>query len=104
MFRCMPNSACATGPRSRRQWPLCPATFYHRCARQQCRPCGIEPAHEASLDDWEQMVDTDLQGLPDALPPARQVECKRGHVTNLGSVADNYPSWRERLCRFESLR
>ena len=24
---------------------------------------GIEPAHKASLDDWEQMVDTDLKGL-----------------------------------------
>jgi 3-hydroxy acid dehydrogenase/malonic semialdehyde reductase len=54
---------------------------------------GIEPAQKASLDDWEQMVDTNVKGLmyvARAILPG-MVERKRGHVINLGSVAGNYP-------------
>ena len=54
---------------------------------------GIEPAHKASLDEWEQMVDTNIKGLmylTRCILPG-MVERKRGHVINLGSVAGNYP-------------
>ena len=54
---------------------------------------GIEPAPRTSLDDWEQMVDTNIKGLmymTRCILPG-MVERKRGHVINLGSVAGNYP-------------
>ncbi len=54
---------------------------------------GLEPAHRASVDDWEQMIDTNARGL---VAVTRQVlpgmvERGRGHVVNLGSVAASYP-------------
>jgi len=54
---------------------------------------GLDPAHRASVDDWEQMIDTNCRGLvvcTRALLP-RMVERGRGHVVNLGSVAGTYP-------------
>lgn len=54
---------------------------------------GLEPAHTASLDDWETMVDTNCKGLlyvTRALLPG-MVARNRGHVVNLGSVAANFP-------------
>jgi len=54
---------------------------------------GLEPAHEASLDDWERMIDTNDKGLvycTRALLPG-MVERRRGHVVNIGSVAGVYP-------------
>ncbi|OJT25533.1 NAD(P)-dependent oxidoreductase [Archangium sp. Cb G35] len=54
---------------------------------------GLEPAHEASLDDWETMIDTNCKGLvyvTRALLPG-MVKRNRGHVVNLGSVAATYP-------------
>jgi 3-hydroxy acid dehydrogenase/malonic semialdehyde reductase len=54
---------------------------------------GLESAHEASLDDWETMVDTNCKGLvyvTRALLPG-MVRRNRGHVVNLGSVAATYP-------------
>ena len=54
---------------------------------------GIEPAHKTNMDEWEQMVDTNIKGLMyltrQILPG--MVERKRGHVINLGSVAGKYP-------------
>ena len=54
---------------------------------------GIEPAHQTAIDDWEQMVDTNVKGLMYltrfVLPG--MVARKRGHVINIGSVAANYP-------------
>ena len=54
---------------------------------------GLEPAHEASLEDWEKMIDTNCKGLvyvTRALLPG-MVKRNRGHVVNLGSVAASYP-------------
>ena len=54
---------------------------------------GIEPAHEADLDDWETMIDTNVKGLvycTRALLPG-MVARDRGHVMNLGSAAGNHP-------------
>jgi len=54
---------------------------------------GLEPAHRASLDDWEQMVDTNIKGLmylTRAVLPG-MVARGRGHVVNLGSVAGEWP-------------
>jgi 3-hydroxy acid dehydrogenase/malonic semialdehyde reductase len=54
---------------------------------------GLNPAHQADLDDWERMVDTNIKGLmycTRAILPG-MVERDRGHVVNLGSVAAEYP-------------
>lgn len=54
---------------------------------------GIEPAHQASLDDWETMIATNCRGLVTItrriLPG--MVERGRGIIINLGSVAGTYP-------------
>lgn len=54
---------------------------------------GLEPAHQASLEDWEQMVDTNIKGLmycTRAVLPG-MVARDRGHIINLGSVAGSHP-------------
>jgi len=54
---------------------------------------GLEPAHRAVLEDWEQMVDTNIKGLmymTRAFLPG-MVECGSGHVFNLSSIAGRYP-------------
>lgn len=54
---------------------------------------GLEPAHRALLEDWEQMVDTNIKGLmymTRALLPG-MVARGRGHVINLGSTAGEWP-------------
>ncbi len=54
---------------------------------------GLAPAQAASLDDWEEMVDTNVKGLlyvTRAVLPG-MVARGRGHVLNLGSVAGTYP-------------
>jgi 3-hydroxy acid dehydrogenase / malonic semialdehyde reductase len=54
---------------------------------------GLNPAQEADLDDWDQMIDTNCKGLAyctRAILPG-MVARRRGHVINLGSVAGTYP-------------
>ncbi len=54
---------------------------------------GLEPAHEADLDNWENMVDTNIKGLmycTRQILPA-MVERQNGHIVNIGSVAGSTP-------------
>ena len=54
---------------------------------------GLEPAHRASLDEWQRMIDTNVTGLSvvtRAILPG-MVARDRGHVVNVGSVAGTYP-------------
>ena len=54
---------------------------------------GLEPAQRASLDDWTEMVDTNVKGLmavTHAVLPG-MVARDRGHVINIGSTAGHWP-------------
>ena len=54
---------------------------------------GLEPAHQADLDDWDAMVDTNIKGrtyVTRAVLPG-MVARDRGHVVNLGSTAGEFP-------------
>lgn len=54
---------------------------------------GMDAAQKAKLDDWEQMVDTNVKGVlycTHALL-AGMLERKKGHIINLGSVAGEFP-------------
>jgi 3-hydroxy acid dehydrogenase/malonic semialdehyde reductase len=53
---------------------------------------GLGKAHEADLDDWETMVDTNIKGLlymTRKLLPG-MVERNAGHIVNVGSVAGEH--------------
>ena len=53
---------------------------------------GLEPAHEAKLDDWERMIDTNIKGatyFTRAILPG-MVQRNRGHVINIGSITAEY--------------
>ena len=57
---------------------------------------GLEPVHQALVDDWEVMIDTNLKGLlyvSRAITPL-MVEQGAGHIINLGSIAgkEAYPN------------
>lgn len=54
---------------------------------------GLEPAHQADLDDWDEMVATNINGLlytVRAFLPG-MVERDRGHVVLMGSTASDFP-------------
>ena len=54
---------------------------------------GLGPAHEADLDDWETMIDTNIKGMiyctRNLLPGMKSRNT--GHVINLGSIAGDWP-------------
>ena len=54
---------------------------------------GLGPAYEASLEDWDAMVDTNVKGLLYVTHAvlAGMVARDRGHVVNLGSTAAHFP-------------
>ncbi len=54
---------------------------------------GVAPAQQASMDDWERMIATNVLGLTrlvHRLLPG-MVQRNRGHIINLGSVAGLHP-------------
>ena len=50
---------------------------------------GLSQIHEGSLDDWEQMIDTNIKGLLyiTRLISPGMVKRGKGHIINMGSVA-----------------
>lgn len=54
---------------------------------------GIEPAHLASLDEWETMIETNCKGLVTMtrLVLPAMVERGSGTIINIGSIAGRYP-------------
>src|SRR5580693_6117809 len=54
---------------------------------------GLNPAQDADLDDWEQMIDTNCKGLAycTRMVLPGMVSRRRGHIVNLGSIAGTYP-------------
>ena len=56
---------------------------------------GLDPLHKGLVEDWEEMIDTNVKGLlymSRAVIPG-MVKRRRGHIVNLGSVAGHevYP-------------
>ena len=54
---------------------------------------GLESADKANLDDWMQMIDTNIKGLVTItrLVLPQMVKRNSGHIINLGSIAGTYP-------------
>jgi 3-hydroxy acid dehydrogenase/malonic semialdehyde reductase len=53
---------------------------------------GTEPLQKGNVDDWEEMIDTNIKGLlyiTRRVVPA-MLENKSGHIVNLGSVAGRW--------------
>ncbi len=54
---------------------------------------GLAPAHEADLDEWENMVDANIKGVMYCTKALLSgfVERNCGYILNVGSVAGTYP-------------
>ncbi|MEW6124041.1 MAG: SDR family NAD(P)-dependent oxidoreductase [Pseudomonadota bacterium] len=54
---------------------------------------GLEPAHQVAMNDWRDMVDTNVTGVLNTVRATLpgMVERKQGHVVFTGSVAGEYP-------------
>ena len=57
---------------------------------------GLNPVQEGNIDDWEQMIDTNVKGLLyiSRLIAPIMIHNKKGHIINVGSIAGKevYPS------------
>ena len=57
---------------------------------------GLEKLHEGHIDDWEEMIDTNVKGLlvRHTCGGSRDGAARRGHVVNIGSTAGQiaYPN------------
>lgn len=57
---------------------------------------GLDPIHEGSLDDWNQMIDTNIKGIlhMTRIISGGMVERRSGHIINIGSIAGKevYPN------------
>jgi NADP-dependent 3-hydroxy acid dehydrogenase YdfG len=57
---------------------------------------GLQPVHEGAIDDWEQMIDTNIKGLlyMIRLVAPGMAERRSGHIINIGSIAGRevYPN------------
>jgi len=57
---------------------------------------GLAPIHKGNLEDWEQMIDTNVKGLlyVSKLVSAAMVKRKKGHIINICSTAGHevYPN------------
>ncbi|AOV96946.1 NADP-dependent 3-hydroxy acid dehydrogenase [Edwardsiella hoshinae] len=54
---------------------------------------GLEPAHQADIEDWDTMIDTNVKGVVNmtrALLPD-MVARNAGHIINIGSTAGSWP-------------
>jgi NADP-dependent 3-hydroxy acid dehydrogenase YdfG len=56
---------------------------------------GLDKLYQGSIDDWEEMIDTNIKGLlyvTRSLVP-KMVQRNRGHIVNIGSIAGHqtYP-------------
>ena len=57
---------------------------------------GLDPVHQGSFDDWNQMIDTNIKGtlhLTRLIAPG-MIERRRGHIINVSSIAGKevYPN------------
>lgn len=54
---------------------------------------GLEPAQRADVNDWDEMIDTNIRGLAHVthLILPGMVARAGGHIINIGSVAGTYP-------------
>jgi NADP-dependent 3-hydroxy acid dehydrogenase YdfG len=54
---------------------------------------GADPVQQASLTDWDQVIDTNIRGLVTAtrLALPGMIARGRGHIINIGSTAGSYP-------------
>jgi 3-hydroxy acid dehydrogenase/malonic semialdehyde reductase len=50
---------------------------------------GLDPVHEGSPDDWNQMIDTNIKGIlhMTRLIAPGMIARKKGHIVNIGSIA-----------------
>lgn len=57
---------------------------------------GLNPLQEGSINDWEQMIDTNVKGLLyiSRMVAPLMIANKKGHIINIGSIAGKevYPS------------
>ncbi len=53
----------------------------------------LVPAHQAQLDDWQTMINTNISGLVHITHAflSGMVQRNRGHIMNIGSIAGSYP-------------